>query len=96
MQEIFPGSKTIWVRVKLKVPASGSHRGGVKVDPTVPSTASNQFNEMFHTLVSNSMSLKMKKRVMQRAISNCPSVTLAVQGKGVSSLMDSGSMVTLI
>ena len=42
------------------------------------------------------MSLKTKQRVMQRAASNCPSVTLDVQGKGVPSLMDSGSMVTLI
>ena len=33
---------------------------------------------------------------MQHAISMCPSVTLDVQGKGVPSLMDSGSMVTLI
>ena len=51
---------------------------------------------MFHTLVSNSVSLETKQRVMQRAISNCPSVTLDVQGKGVLSLLDSGSMVTLV
>ena len=42
------------------------------------------------------MSLKTKQRVMQRAISTCPSVTLDIQGKGVPSLMDSGSMATLI
>ena len=51
---------------------------------------------MFHTLASNSVSLKTKQKVMQRAISNRPSVTLGVQGKGVPSLLDSGSMVTLI
>ena len=33
---------------------------------------------------------------MQRAISNCPTLTLDVQGKGVPSLLDSGSMETLI
>ena len=42
------------------------------------------------------MSLETKQKVMQRAISNCPLVTLDVQGKGVPSLLDSGSMVTLI
>ena len=42
------------------------------------------------------MSLETKQRVMQRAMSNCPSVTLDIQDKGVPSLMDSGSMVTLI
>ena len=42
------------------------------------------------------MSLETKQRVMQRAMSNCPTVTLDVQGKGVPSLLDPGSMVTLI
>ena len=42
------------------------------------------------------MSLETKQMVMQRAISNCPSVTLDVQGKGAPSLLDLGSMVTLI
>ena len=36
------------------------------------------------------MSLESKQRVMQRAISNCPMVTLDIQGKGVPSLLDSG------
>ena len=96
VQERVPGLSTIRGRVKLKAPASGGHRGGAKVDPTLPLTPNNQFDKMFHTLVSNSMSLKTKQRVMQRAISTCPSVTLDIQGKGVPSLMDSGSMVTLI
>ena len=33
---------------------------------------------------------------MKRAVSTCPTVNLNVQGKEVPSLMDSGSMVTLI
>ena len=36
------------------------------------------------------MSLETKQRVMQRAISNCPTLTLDVQGKGVPSLLDFG------
>ena len=51
---------------------------------------------MFHTLASNFVSLETKQRVMQRAVSNCPSVTLDVQGKGVPFLLDLGSMVTLV
>ena len=51
---------------------------------------------MFRTLASNFVSLETKQRVMQRAVSTCPFVTLDMQGKGVPSLMDSGSMVTLI
>ena len=42
------------------------------------------------------MLLETKERVMQRAISNCPMVTLDVQGKGVPSLLDLESIVTLI
>ena len=33
---------------------------------------------------------------MQRAVSGCPKVTLEILGKGVPSLLDLGSMVTLI
>ena len=82
--------------VKLKAPTSWGYRGGAKVDPTVPPSPSSQFDKMFHTLVSNSVSLETKQRVMQRAISSCPSVTLDVQGKGVPSLLDLGSMVALM
>ena len=96
MQEGFPSSQTVWGRVTLKAPTSGDHRGRAKVDPTVPPSPSSQFDKMFCTLVSNSLSLETKQRVMQRAISNCPLVTLYVQGKGAPSLLDLGSMVTLI
>ena len=88
----FPNSQTVKGKVKLKAPTSGGHKGGAKVDPTVPPSPSSQFDEMFHTLASNSVSLETK----QRAICNCPSVTLDIQGKGVPSLLDLGSMVTLI
>ena len=48
------------------------------------------------TLVNNAVPLEMKQCIMQRTVSGCPKVTLNVQGKGVPSLLDSGSMVTLI
>ena len=95
-QESFPGSSTIGGGLKLKTPTPGYHRGGLKLDPTVPLTPNDQFNKMFRTLASNFVSLETKQRVMQRAVSTCPFVTLDMQGKGVPSLMDLGSMVTLI
>ena len=72
MQERLPSSQTVRGRVKLKAPTSGGHRGGAKVDPTVPSSPNTQFDDMFCTLVSNAVSLETKQRVMQRAVSNCP------------------------
>ena len=51
---------------------------------------------MHHTLVSNAMSLETKQRVMQRAMSNSPMFTLDIKGKGVPSLLDLRSIVTLI
>ena len=40
--------------------------------------------------------METKQRVMKRAVSTCPTVNLNVQGKEVPSLMDLGSMVTLV
>ena len=40
--------------------------------------------------------METKQRVMKRAVSTCPTVNLNIQGKKVPSLMDLGSMVTLV
>ena len=40
--------------------------------------------------------METKQRIMKRAVSTCPTVNINVQGKEVPSLMDSGSMVTLV
>lgn len=82
--------------VKLKAPASGNHRVGAKIYPMVPPSLDTQFGDIFKTLASNAVSLEMMKRVMQRAVSGCPTVTLGIQGRRVPSLLDSASMVTLI
>ena len=50
MQERLSSSQTVRGRVKLKAPTFGGCRGGAQVDPTVPSSPSSQFDEMFHTL----------------------------------------------
>ena len=94
-QERFPSPLAVRGGVKLKAPTSEGHKGGAKVDPTVPSSPNTQFDDFFHTLASNAVSLETKQRVMQRAISNCPKVTLDIQSKGVLFLLDTGSMVTL-
>ena len=83
-------------RVKLRAPASGGHRVGTKVDLIVPSSLNTQFDEIMKTLVNNAVSLETKQHIMQRAVSGCPKITLNVQGKGVPSLLDSGSIATLI
>ena len=42
------------------------------------------------------MSLEVKHKVMQRAVSQCPAVPMDLLGQQVPSLLNSGSMVTLI
>ena len=71
-------------------------QGGAKVDPTVPISPTSQYDELLSTLASNAVSMETKQRVMKRAVSTCPTVNLNVQGKEVPSLMDLGSMVTLV
>ena len=42
------------------------------------------------------MSNETKQRILKRAVSQCPSITMEFLGLKVPSLLDSGSMVTLI
>ena len=42
------------------------------------------------------MTNKTKQRILKRAVSQCPSITMEFLGLKVPSLLDSGSMVTLI
>ena len=68
----------------------------MKVDPTIPISPTLQYDELLSTLASNTVSMETKQRVMKRAVSTCPTVNLNVQGNEVPSLMDLGSMVTLV
>ena len=81
---------------QTKSSCSWGSQGGAKVDPTIPISPTLQYDELLSTLASNAISMETKQRVMERAVSTCPTVNLNVQGKEVPSLMDSGSMVTLI
>ena len=68
----------------------------MKVDPTIPISPVSQYDKFLSTLASNAVSMETKQRVMKRAVSTWPTVNLNVQGKEVPSLMDLGSMVTLV
>ena len=86
-------------RGQTKGSCSWGLQGGVKVDPTIPISPTLQYDELLSMLASNAISMETKQRVMKRAVSTCPTVNcfcLNVQGKEVPSLMDLGSMVTLI
>ena len=55
-----------------------------------------KFESMLKTLSSNSVSNDTKQHILKRAVSQCPSATMEFFGLKVPSLLDSGSMVTLI
>ena len=55
-----------------------------------------RFEDMIPTLSSNAVSSEMKQKVMQRVVLQCPSIPIDLLGQKVPSLLDSGSMVTLI
>ena len=83
--------------IKLKSPSFGGHkrRGNQKMRPKAASTRLN-YSTLLQTLSNSSISAESKQQIMQRAVSNCPSVTLQLLGIELPSLLDSGSMVTLI
>ena len=51
---------------------------------------------MVRTLPSNTVSSEIKQHVLNRAVSQCPSISMEILGQKVPSLLDSGFMVTLI
>ena len=71
-------------------------QGGVKVDPLSSSIPAAKFEEIFQTLTNHAVSFETKQRVLNRAVSQCPSITIDILGQKIPSLLDSGSMVTLI
>ena len=54
-----------------------------------------KYEDLVRTLTS-AVSLEMKQKLMERAVSQCPAVPMDLLGRQVPSLLDSGSMVTLI
>ena len=83
--------------IKLKSPSLGGckRRGNQKTRPKAALTKLNYSNLL--QMFSNSTILaESKHQIMQRAVSNCPSVTLQLLGIELTSLLNSGSMVTLV
>ena len=54
------------------------------------------YSSLLQTLSNSIVSVELKQQIMQRAVSNCPTVNLQLLGIELPSLLDSGSMVTLI
>ena len=54
------------------------------------------YSTLLQMLSKSTILAESKHQIMQRAVSNCPSVTLQLLGIELTSLLDSGSMVTLI
>ena len=85
-------------QVKLITPVSWGHghSGGVKVDPSQIFSSVARFEDMLRTLTNNAVSSETKQCILNRAVSQCPSISMEVLGQKIPSLLDSGSMVMLI
>ena len=83
--------------IKLKSPSLGGceRRGNQKMRPEAALTRLN-YSTLLQTLSNSSISAESKHQIIQRAVSNCPSVNLQLLGVELPSFLDSGSMVTLI
>ena len=55
-----------------------------------------KFEDMLRTLTNNAVSSETKQRVLNRAVSECPSISMGILGQKIPSLLDSRSMVMLI
>ena len=85
-------------QVKLKSPVSQGqrHRMGALINLLPSPISESRFEEMLNTLMSNAVSNETKQHVIKRAVLQCPSVPIKLMGLKLPSLLDSGSMVTLV
>ena len=65
------------------------------VDPLVSPIPASRYEDLIRTLTS-AVSLEVKQKLIKRAVSQCPAIPMDLLGQEVPSLLDSGSMVTLI
>ena len=66
------------------------------MDPPSLHKFEDRFEQIVKTLKSCAVSNETKQHILKRAVSQCPSITMEFLGLKVPSLLDSGSMVTLI
>ena len=71
-------------------------QGRARVDPPSLTRFEDRFEQIVKTLKSCAVSNETKQRILKRAVSQCPSITMEFLGLKVPSLLDSGSMVMLI
>ena len=85
-------------RFKLTAPAPQGQgcRGGAQLDPPSLTKFEDRFEQIVRTLKSCAVSNETKQHILKRTVSQCPSLTMEFLGLKVPSLLDSGSMVTLI
>ena len=65
------------------------------VDPLVSPIPASRYEDLIRTLTS-AVSSEVKQKLIKRAVSQCPAIPMDLLGREVPSLLDSGSMVTLI
>ena len=70
--------------------------GGVKVDPLTSSIPTAKFEDMLQTLTNHAMSFETKQHILNRAVSQCPPISIEILVQKIPSLLDSGSVVMLI
>ena len=67
-------------RVKLNAPYSKGQGKGAIIDPILKPIPISKYEDMICTLTSQAVSLEMKHKVMQRAVSQCPAVPMDLLG----------------
>ena len=77
-------------------PQGRGRRGGAKLDLPSLTRFEDRFEQIVRTLTSSAVTNETKQRILKRAVSQCPSITMEFLGLKVPSLLDSGSMVMLI
>ena len=81
--------------VKLKAPYLQGQGRGAEVDPLKSPIPATKYEDLVRTL-SSAVSSEVKQKLIKRAVSQCPAIPMDLFGRDVPSLLDSGSMVTLI
>ena len=65
------------------------------VDPLMSPIPASKYEDLVRTLTS-AVSSEVKQKLIKRAVSQCPAIPMDSLGREVPSLLNSGSMVTLI
>ena len=70
-----------WVKLKTPVSQGHGYRGAGKVDPQSTSIPAAKFEEILQTLTNNAVSFETKQRILNKAVSRCPSISIEILGQ---------------